>query len=37
MYTTEQNLKPIEDALEVLQETLFADEEAAKGAKLDGA
>jgi hypothetical protein len=29
-YTTEQNLKPIEDALEGLQESLVAYEEAAK-------
>jgi hypothetical protein len=34
-YTTEQNLEPIEDALEELQETLVAYEEAAKGVKLD--
>jgi hypothetical protein len=36
-YTTEQNLKPVEDVLEGLQETLVAYEEAAKGANLDGA
>jgi hypothetical protein len=35
-YTAEQNLKPIEDALEVLHETLVAYEEVAKEAKLDG-
>jgi chaperonin cofactor prefoldin len=29
-YTTEQNLEPIEDALEGLQESLVAYEEAAK-------
>jgi hypothetical protein len=31
-YTTEQNLEPIERALEGLQESLVAYEEAAKGA-----
>jgi hypothetical protein len=37
-YTTEQNLEHIEDALEGLQESLFAYElEAAKSANLDGA
>jgi hypothetical protein len=35
--TTEQNLEPIEDALEGLQESLVAYEEAAKRANLDGA
>jgi hypothetical protein len=34
---TEQNLEPIEGALEGLQESLVAYEEAAKRAKLDGA
>jgi hypothetical protein len=36
-YTTEQNLKPTEGALEGLQESLVAYEEAAKRANLDGA
>jgi hypothetical protein len=36
-YTTEQNLDPIEGALEGLQESLVAYEEAAKRANLDGA
>jgi hypothetical protein len=36
-YTTEQNLEPIEGALERLQESLVAYEEAAKRANLDGA
>jgi hypothetical protein len=36
-YTTEQNLEPIEDALEWLQESLVAYEEATKRANLDGA
>jgi hypothetical protein len=36
-YTTKQNLEPIEDALESLQESLLAYEEAAKRANLDGA
>jgi hypothetical protein len=36
-YTTEQNLEPIEDAPEGLQESLVAYEEAAKRANLDGA
>jgi hypothetical protein len=36
-YTTEQNLKPVEGALEGLQESLVAYEEAAKRANLDGA
>jgi hypothetical protein len=36
-YTTEQNLEPIEGALEGLQESLVAYEEAAKRANLDGA
>lgn len=33
-YVTEQNLELMEDALEVLRETLVAFEESAKGAKL---
>jgi hypothetical protein len=36
-YTTKQNLDPIEGALEGLQESLVAYEEAAKRANLDGA
>jgi hypothetical protein len=36
-YTSEQNLEPIEDALEGLQESLVSYEEAAKSANLDGA
>jgi hypothetical protein len=36
-YTTEQNFESIEDALEGLQESLVAYEEAAKRANLDGA
>jgi hypothetical protein len=36
-YMTEQNLEPIEDALEGLQEILVAYKEVAKGANLDGA
>jgi hypothetical protein len=36
-YTTEQNLEPIEDALERLQESLVAYEEATKRANLHGA
>jgi hypothetical protein len=36
-YTTEQNLEPIEGALEGLQESLVAYEEVAKRANLDGA
>jgi hypothetical protein len=36
-YTTEQNLDPIEDTLEGLQESLVAYEEAAKRANFDGA
>jgi hypothetical protein len=36
-YTTEQNLEPIKSALEGLQESLVAYEEAAKRANLDGA
>jgi hypothetical protein len=36
-YTTKQNLKPIEVALEGLQESLVAYEEAAKRVNLDGA
>jgi hypothetical protein len=36
-YTTEQNLEPIESALEGLQESLVVYEEAAKIANLDGA
>jgi hypothetical protein len=36
-YTTEQNLKPIEGALEGFQESLVPYEEAAKRANLDGA
>jgi hypothetical protein len=35
--TTQQNLEPIQDALEGLQESLVAYEEAAKRANLDGA
>jgi hypothetical protein len=35
-YTIEQNLEPIEDELEGLQESLVAYEEAAKRANLDG-
>jgi hypothetical protein len=35
-YTTEQNLKPIEGALEGLQESLVAYEEAAKRVNLGG-
>jgi hypothetical protein len=35
-YTTKQNLEPIEDALDGLQESLVAYEEAAKRDKLDG-
>jgi hypothetical protein len=36
-YTTEQNLEPIEDALEGLQESLVSYEEATKKSHLDGA
>jgi hypothetical protein len=36
-YTTEQNLEPIEGALEGLQESLVAYEEAVKRANLNGA
>jgi hypothetical protein len=36
-YTTEKNLKSIEDVLEGLQESLDAYEEAAKRANFDGA
>jgi hypothetical protein len=36
-YNTEQKLEPIEGALEGLQESLVAYEEAAKRANLDGA
>jgi hypothetical protein len=36
-YTTEQNLEPIEDVLEWLQESLVAYEETAKRANLDSA
>jgi hypothetical protein len=36
-YTSEQNLEPIEDALEGLQQSLVSYEEAAKSANLDGA
>jgi hypothetical protein len=36
-YTTEQSLEPIEGALEGLQESLVAYEEAAKRVNLDGA
>jgi hypothetical protein len=36
-YTTKQNLEPIEDALEGLQESLVAYEGAAKRTTLDGA
>jgi hypothetical protein len=36
-YTTEQNLEPIEDVLEGLQESLVAYEEGAKRSNLDGA
>jgi hypothetical protein len=36
-YTTEQNLEPIENALEGLQESFVAYEEAAKRANHDGA
>jgi hypothetical protein len=36
-YTTEQNLEPIESALEGLQESFVAYEEAAKRANHDGA
>jgi hypothetical protein len=36
-YTTKQNLKPIEVALEGLQESLVAYEEVAKRVNLDGA
>jgi hypothetical protein len=36
-YTTEQNLEPIEDSLEGLQQSLVAYKEAAKRANLDGA
>jgi hypothetical protein len=35
-YTTEQNLEPMKNVLEVLQEILVAFEEAAKRAKFDG-
>jgi hypothetical protein len=35
-YTTEQNLEPIEGALEGLQESLVAYKEATKRANLDG-
>jgi hypothetical protein len=35
--TSQQNLEPIQDALEGLQESLVAYEEAAKRANLDGA
>jgi hypothetical protein len=37
VYTTEQNLEPIEDVLEGLQESLVAYEEGAKRSNLDGA
>jgi hypothetical protein len=36
-YTTEQNLKALEGALEGLQESFVAYEEATKRANLDGA
>jgi hypothetical protein len=36
-YMTEQNLKPIEDALKGLQESFVANEEAEKRDLLDGA
>jgi hypothetical protein len=36
-YTTEQNLEPIEDVLEGLQEFLVAYEEAGNRANIDGA
>jgi hypothetical protein len=36
-YITKQNLDPIEGALEVLQESFVAYEEAAKRVSLDGA
>jgi hypothetical protein len=36
-YTTKQNLEPIEGALEGLQESFVAYEEAAKRVNLDGA
>jgi hypothetical protein len=36
-FTTEQNLEPIEGALEGLKESLVAYEEAAKRVNLDGA
>jgi hypothetical protein len=36
-YTTEQNLEPIKDVLEGVQESLVAYEEAAKRAHLEGA
>jgi hypothetical protein len=36
-YTTEQNIEPIEGALEGLHESLVAYDGVAKGANLDGA
>jgi hypothetical protein len=36
-YTSEQNLEPIEDALEGLQQSLVSYEEVAKSVNLDGA
>jgi hypothetical protein len=36
-YTTKQNFEPIEGALEGIQESMVAYEEAAKRANLDGA